>query len=107
MPKNDIERLDRIIPEASPEWNPPRPRESADIARRLRRENLSLGITLGSTEGVPVFQFNEDRFRHTAVVGRTGSGHHSEVREIAVGYETIHHDAEGHWERVESGGHWE
>ena len=74
MPKNDLERLDRIIPEASPEWNPPRPRESADIARRLRRENLSLGITLGSTEGVPVFQFNEDRFRHTAVVGRTGSG---------------------------------
>ena len=36
-----------------------------------------------------------------------GSGHHSEVRETIVGYETIHHDAEGHWERVESGGHWE
>ena len=36
-----------------------------------------------------------------------GSGHHSEVRETVVGYETIHHDAEGHWERIESGGHWE
>lgn len=36
-----------------------------------------------------------------------GSGHHSEVRETVVGYETIHHSAEGHWERVESGGHWE
>ena len=36
-----------------------------------------------------------------------GSGHHSEVRETVVGYETVHHDATGHWERVESGGHWE
>ena len=36
-----------------------------------------------------------------------GSGHHSEVRETVIGYETIHHGAEGHWERVESGGHWE
>ena len=36
-----------------------------------------------------------------------GSGHHSEVRETVVGYETVHHDATGHWERAESGGHWE
>lgn len=36
-----------------------------------------------------------------------GSGHHSEVRDAVVGYETVHHGAEGHWERVESGGHWE
>lgn len=36
-----------------------------------------------------------------------GSGHHSEVRETVVGYETIHHDATGHWERIESGGRWE
>ena len=36
-----------------------------------------------------------------------GSGHHSEVREVVIGYETVHHDAEGHWERAESGGHWE
>ena len=36
-----------------------------------------------------------------------GSGHHSEVREVVTGYETVHHDAEGHWERAESGGHWE
>ena len=36
-----------------------------------------------------------------------GSGHHSEVRETVIGYETVHHDAEGHWERAESGGHWE
>lgn len=36
-----------------------------------------------------------------------GSGHHSEVREVVVGHDTVHHDASGHWERVESGGHWE
>lgn len=36
-----------------------------------------------------------------------GSGHHSEVRETVIGHEMVHHDAEGHWERVESGGHWE
>lgn len=36
-----------------------------------------------------------------------GSGHHSEVRETVTGYESVHHDAEGHWERIESGGHWE
>ena len=36
-----------------------------------------------------------------------GSGHHSEVRDTVVGYEAVHHGAEGHWERVESGGHWE
>ena len=36
-----------------------------------------------------------------------GSGHHSEVLETVVGYETVHHGAKGHWERVESGGHWE
>lgn len=33
-----------------------------------------------------------------------GSGHHSETRETVTGYETVHHPAEGHWERVESGG---
>lgn len=36
-----------------------------------------------------------------------GSGHHSEVRDTVTGYESVHHDAEGHWERVEAGGHWE
>jgi hypothetical protein len=36
-----------------------------------------------------------------------GSGHHSEVRETVTGYETVHHAAQGHWEKAESGGHWE
>lgn len=36
-----------------------------------------------------------------------GSGHHSEVRSVVTGYDTVHRDATGHWEAVESGGHWE
>ena len=37
---------------------------------------ISLGVTLGEAVdgGMPVFQFNEDRYRHTVIIGRTGSG---------------------------------
>ena len=80
MPRNDLERLDRIIAEASTKRN--LTCEPANIARQLRQENLSLGITLGSVEGIPLFQFNEDRFRHTAVVGRTGSGKSNHVLQM-------------------------
>ena len=36
-----------------------------------------------------------------------GSGHHTEARSTIIGYSTVHHDATGHYEMVESGGHWE
>lgn len=36
-----------------------------------------------------------------------GGGHHNDYRSVVVGYETVHHDATGHWETVENGGHWE
>lgn len=36
-----------------------------------------------------------------------GSGHHSEVRQIVTGYNTISHAATGHWETRIVGGHWE
>lgn len=36
-----------------------------------------------------------------------GSGHHSEVRQVVTGYETINHPAEGHYETRVVGGHWE
>lgn len=36
-----------------------------------------------------------------------GSGHHSEVRQIVTGYNTISHAATGHWETRVIGGHWE
>ena len=73
-------------------------------------------------ESVPVHDYTEvsicnicgaDITGNTAAHGKQhmlageGSGHHSEVRDTVVGYETVHHGAEGHWERVESGGHWE
>ena len=73
-------------------------------------------------ESVPMYGYTEvsvcnvcgaDTTGNTAAHGKQhmlageGSGHHSEVRETVVGYETVRHDATGHWERVESGGHWE
>lgn len=36
-----------------------------------------------------------------------GSGHHSEVRQEIIGYDTVSHPAEGHWESRVVGGHWE
>ena len=36
-----------------------------------------------------------------------GSGHHTETVNTVTGYDTIHHEAAGHYETVESGGHWE
>lgn len=35
-----------------------------------------------------------------------GSGHHSEVRQTIAGYNTIQHEATGHWESRVIGGHW-
>lgn len=36
-----------------------------------------------------------------------GSGHHTESKKIITGYETIHHEATGHYVTQEAGGHWE
>ena len=36
-----------------------------------------------------------------------GSGHHTETIQVITGYDSIHHDATCHWEKVEAGGHWE
>lgn len=36
-----------------------------------------------------------------------GGGHHNDYRSVLVGYETVHHEATGHYETVENGGHWE
>lgn len=36
-----------------------------------------------------------------------GSGHHSEIRQIVTGYNTVSHKEEGHWETKVVGGHWE
>ncbi|WP_417122985.1 hypothetical protein [Paraeggerthella sp.] len=34
------------------------------------------------------------------------SGHHTEMVQVVTGSQTVHHDATGHYETVESGGHW-
>ena len=46
--------------------------------------NISLGVTLGicAETGKPLFQFNEDRYRHTIVIGRTGSGKSNHVLQM-------------------------
>lgn len=36
-----------------------------------------------------------------------GGGHHSEVSQVISGYNTVNHDAVGHWETRATGGHWE
>ena len=36
-----------------------------------------------------------------------GSGHHSETRQKIIGYNTVNHKEEGHWETKIIGGHWE
>ena len=74
------------------------------------------------TEQVPVYGTREvsicnicgdDITGNTATHGKAhmlageGSGHHSEVRRDVVGYDTVSHAAEGHWETRIVGGHWE
>lgn len=56
--------------------------DAHNLNERLLCENLSFGITLGKTEGRTVFQFNEDRFRHTAIIGRTGSGKSNHILQM-------------------------
>lgn len=51
----------------------------------LFENDISLGITLGRVAkqgGGVVFQFNDDRFRHTAIIGRTGSGKSNLVQQM-------------------------
>lgn len=74
------------------------------------------------SEQVPVYGTKEvsicnicgqDITGNTSVHGKAhmlageGSGHHSEVRQVVTGYNTVSHPAEGHWETRVVGGHWE
>ena len=45
-------------------------------------ENLSFGVTLGHHDLQQVFQMNEDRFRHTVIIGRTGSGKSNHIQQM-------------------------
>lgn len=46
--------------------------------------NASLGVTLGvdAFDFKPVFHLNNDRFRHTVIIGRTGSGKSNHVLQL-------------------------
>ena len=50
---------------------------------------------------------NEAAHGKAHMLAGEGSGHHTEYVETLVGYDTVHHDASGHWETIEDGGHWE
>lgn len=50
---------------------------------------------------------NEVAHSKAHMMAGEGSGHHTEVIQTVIGNSTIHHDATGHYETVESGGHWE
>lgn len=47
-------------------------------------QNLSFGVTLGTLPkgGREAFQFNDDRFRHTMVLGRTGAGKSNHLQQM-------------------------
>ena len=50
---------------------------------------------------------NEAAHGKAHIMAGEGSGHHTEYIESLVSYDTVHHEAVGHWEAIENGGHWE
>lgn len=50
---------------------------------------------------------NEAAHAKAHALAGEGGGHHNDFRSVIVSHETVHHDATGHWETVENGGHWE
>ena len=54
----------------------------AVLERTCGYENLSCGVSLGRSEGKAVYLLNEDRFRHVAIIGRTGSGKSNQILQM-------------------------
>lgn len=50
---------------------------------------------------------NEVAHGKAHMVAGEGSGHHTEIIQVITGSQTVHHEATGHYETAESGGHWE
>lgn len=50
---------------------------------------------------------NEVAHSKAHMMAGEGSGHHTEAVQVATGSQTVHHEATGHYETVENGGHWE
>lgn len=55
-----------------------------DPTEGLPYSNLSFGMTIGThrESGNEVFQFNDDRFRHTIILGRTGAGKSNHIQQM-------------------------
>lgn len=52
--------------------------------------------------------YDEHTKAHVMANGTTaGTGWHEEFTTEVTGYETVHHDEQGHYETVVTGGHWE
>ena len=50
---------------------------------------------------------NETAHSKQHMLAGEGSGHHNETVSDIIDHDTVHHDATGHYETVESSGHWE
>lgn len=50
---------------------------------------------------------NEVAHGKVHMVAGEGSGHHTEIVQVVTGSQAVHHEATGHYETAESGGHWE
>ena len=61
-----------------------RTNENDMLSSRIELGNISLGVTMGiEEEGFSeVFQANEDRFRHTLFLGRTGTGKSNHILQM-------------------------
>ena len=56
--------------------------------------------------GADVTGFEAAHAKEHMMAGQ-GGGHHSETSQVVTGYDVVELPATGHWETVESGGHWE
>ena len=86
MPDSNNSRKAASVPQPATEAQPTAPTEGAADAPGLldgfSRQNLSFGVTLGHHDFQQVFQMNEDRFRHTVIIGRTGSGKSNHIQQM-------------------------
>ena len=97
---------------------------SAEPAKRWVDDYTTVWVedTAAWTEQVPIYGYEERSVCNVCgadisdnvsahakahMLAGEGSGHHNEYIQVITGYETVTHAAEGHWETVVSGGHWE
>lgn len=66
------------------------------------REEISVCNICGAT-----ITGNESVHGKAHMLAGEGSGHHTETTKVITGYDSVYHEATGHYETVENGGHWE